>query len=287
MKIETTLVSEVSELLREKGYCVQTAQVFKNGVSTETILVKLPDDTYMGVYVDRFVGQTAHDAVSHIEQALLTEDTLRVPLDDPEYVKQHVYIGLKKAQNVFLLDGVEMPIAKRPSPFDGIDEYLFIRQTDPRGTISVTLPPNGVCEIPEKDLWKIAYKNTCRDTSIMTIEGAILDLTREDDFWEPSLDVNATFQVPLYVVTNGGKHMGAAAILNRQAILKYAQHHRIDKIVMLPSSIHEVIIKPYCEDDIEQLTEIVKNVNACEVRPQEQLGDKAYLIDVQDYCREK
>ena len=282
MKFEVTLASTVSELLREKGYCVKTTQAFKNGELVDTILVKVPNNTYyMGFCADRFVEQTASELVSYIEQALLSDNALCFSFDDPTFVLQHVYIGLQRTQNTFSLNGTDTPIIKRPSPFDGIDEYLFVRQTDSGNVISVTLPTSKLLEsITDEDLWNAAYENTCRDTFATTIEGAIFDLTQETD----SLAPFASPKIPLYVVTNHSKTRGAAAILNKQMILDFAKYHKVDKIVMLPSSIHEVIIKPYCEDNIDELTQLVRDINSDQVRPHEQLGDKAYLIDVHDYC---
>lgn len=50
---------------------------------------------------------------------------------------------------------------------------------------------------------------------------------------------------------------------------------------MLPSSIHEVLIIPYSSlFNLDDLTEMVKEVNATQVEAYEQLADRAYKLTI-------
>jgi len=51
------------------------------------------------------------------------------------------------------------------------------------------------------------------------------------------------------------------------------------KIVVLPSSVHEMLLVPYTEEmSLEDFSAMVSEVNNTEVRPEERLTDRAYII---------
>lgn len=80
---------------------------------------------------------------------------------------------------------------------------------------------------------------------------------------------------PIYVVTNEARTNGAIGIIILEDKLKemYPNGYYI-----LPSSVHEAIVidSAFC-DDLDMLTEMVQDVNGLCVRPEEVLGDKAYI----------
>lgn len=78
----------------------------------------------------------------------------------------------------------------------------------------------------------------------------------------------------MYVVTNQKKVYGAiAAIIAREAI----KNKLGENYVVLPSSIHEVICLKN-DNNLDELTDMVRSVNASVVDPADQLSDKAYVI---------
>lgn len=75
------------------------------------------------------------------------------------------------------------------------------------------------------------------------------------------------------VILNKEKRFGAIAII--------FAHDRLMEIyptgyVVLPSSIHEVIVMPY--DENEALSNMVNEISAEEISPEDVLGYKAYLF---------
>lgn len=62
---------------------------------------------------------------------------------------------------------------------------------------------------------------------------------------------------------------------------KLQKKHGVDKLVCLPSSVHEMIILPYEENgDMEVLNNMVAEINQNEVEPEERLTDRAYILTV-------
>lgn len=175
---------------------------------------------------------------------------------DEEEEKMETRIGLAKKGTI------DNKIARRNSPFDGIEEYLYYRVSDTK-----------IAKVPDilgdDSLWKEAECNTFADTKVATLRQVMADILGIDAPSDDGTDEQ-------YVITTTSGMLGAAAILDTQTLVRELGH---GTFVMLPSSIHEVLLIPADENtDIAVLTEMVQKVNATEVLPSEQLGDKAYVI---------
>ena len=81
----------------------------------------------------------------------------------------------------------------------------------------------------------------------------------------------------MYVLSNQSKLNGASVIAYPGMLNDIAQKLGCD-YYLLPSSIHEVIILPMCDDDErgEELSMLVKDVNNSKLKPDEVLSDHAY-----------
>lgn len=80
----------------------------------------------------------------------------------------------------------------------------------------------------------------------------------------------------LYVLSNHSGINGASVILYPGALKKYADLFQSDLIV-LPSSVHEVLITPYRKNmDTQEMSELVEQINLNEVSREDWLSDHAY-----------
>lgn len=87
---------------------------------------------------------------------------------------------------------------------------------------------------------------------------------------------------PMYILTNKMGINGATMICNYEVMAEIANKFDADLIV-LPSSVHEVIIVPMRNGmNVEEMTRMVKEVNATEVSPEEVLSDHAYVFTRKD-----
>lgn len=82
----------------------------------------------------------------------------------------------------------------------------------------------------------------------------------------------------LYVITNQSRWHGAGCAFNRDALADFAKEHHTRRIVLLPSSVHEMLIVPHPETIEENLSDMVKEINDSMVEPEERLTDRAYPI---------
>lgn len=88
--------------------------------------------------------------------------------------------------------------------------------------------------------------------------------------------------LPMVVVTNDRMMYGASAALSLETLKAAAEGCGAnDKMIILPSSIHEIICMPVMENMTkENLMQIVCEVNRQEVSDEEYLSDSVYLYDV-------
>ena len=84
---------------------------------------------------------------------------------------------------------------------------------------------------------------------------------------------------PFFIISNKSKIKGASAILNKEGTCRVWREYNTNKIVVLPSSVHEMLLVPYTEEiDLDTFSDMVGQVNSSEVDPTEQLVDRAFII---------
>ncbi len=166
-----------------------------------------------------------------------------------------IYIGIQRIGGA--------PIAKRPTEFDGIEQYLWVKLDKER---SFKVPASFETET----LWEVAKRNTFAETKITSLAEILSEaLGFEVPEMEPAQ----------YVLTNKSGFRGAACALDRIALKAFADHLGVNGFFILPSSIHEVIIIPYTDEDIKgDFDRMVRQVNETQVDYKEQLADESFII---------
>lgn len=154
-------------------------------------------------------------------------------------------------------------------------------------------------EMSEEELWILANKNTpmLLPVEMENLSDLLIALfktsmekngvTFKQEAWDKLLEthreqMNKTegIKLQMYVLTNKYKLWGAAAFLY-PGVLKAAAKQFGKDLIILPSSVHEVIIIP--QENMPKsrdLAEMVKEINQKDVLPEEVLSDSVYW-----YCR--
>ena len=84
----------------------------------------------------------------------------------------------------------------------------------------------------------------------------------------------------LLVLTNDQSYLGSCEMLNKTAMKDAATRLRSEKIFVIPSSIHEVLLFPE-EGGVSarQFNDLIDYVNQVEVDPRDRLASRAMLYD--------
>ncbi len=129
-------------------------------------------------------------------------------------------------------------------------------------------------EISSEELWENVMENAAHVTPY-TVESILECLGGEFGG-----DIPDDPECNMYVISNKEKTYGASAFLY-PGVLKHVSKKLNDNLIIIPSSIHEVIVIPGSSDivDNQRLISMVKEVNSTVVSNEEILSDNIYYYD--------
>lgn len=278
---KNTEIKKMQDLLVERGYELTQTEVIKNGIKFEGFEIVRKGEPKNNIrpviYFEEIYknmknrGLTLEEAVDDIIVAISQQFSgvnIQTLFTREEIVKK-VYVGIQKTSSENLL--------KRDSFLDGIEEYLYIADSAGEDNFSIKLTPSNIVNInvTENVLWEAAIVNTCKETTIDSLNKIICQLTNM------KYDEEMDEAMPLFVISNKRKFRGAAGILNRNILIEFAKRYNVDQLIILPSSIHECIIIPDAkEKPISAWSDMVNEINEAEVDAIDRLVDKAYIYKV-------
>lgn len=278
--------------------CVMVNKVTKNnnlvltGISIRSKEVNLAPTIYMdGYYNDYKNGRPVMEIIAEVERAY---DTYKVEQDfDVNSITDFNHVQDKICYKLVNRDKNKELLADAPYlPFQDLAVIFYVVVSEDRvGTGTVTVH-NNLMEMwgnPDiKELYKIAKNNTQRRykgrvsnmmeimSEIISSDSDNLDPDTVDAFFEMD-SVYEDNMMPMFVATNNKKVNGAGVILYDGLLTTFAEKIGGD-FYILPSSVHEVIFVPANGDmDARYLIQMVREVNATQVAPDEVLSDNVYM----------
>lgn len=269
--------------------------VVRDGISISKIGESVAPTIYLNDWYQELLdGEPLSKICSRIYQLYLTDPNLPYLdsniLASYESVKEHIVYKLINTQaNASLLK-------KLPHiPFHDMSMICYLlmeRQENGYITAFIYKDHLKAWNIQEKDLFLSAIQNTPRllPPIIQPMNDVLKQLAIEmlgDSYQDAPLDIlletaaeyriqeNTLFPT-LYVLTNQARINGAACMIYPQAIKDFAKSRNQD-ILILPSSIHEVLL---IEDDghydYEDMSSLVGEINSSEVPPEDRLSNQIY-----------
>lgn len=162
------------------------------------------------------------------------------------------------------------------------------KQEDYISTLSLSRNLLSIWKLSEEELLEIAVKNMEEKlpVQIINMSDMLKNLCKDigqDDFAEM---INPPEEsMPLYVMTNNLKVNGATTILYNEVLRDFADEQNVEEVLILPSSLHEVILLPVTEEkdiDEEALNSVVHMVNSTVLDESEILSDHVYIYRKND-----
>lgn len=262
---------------------VTIREVLKNnGIRLKGLLIASKDHSASPtIYLERFYDRYLHgDPMEEITDTIVSiysENTIgdeSIPdlFDDYEKARKDLYLkAVNKEKNGELLSDVPH--------IDFLDlsliPYVLIRQIR-KMKASVIIHNDMV------DHWKVAAKQILADAmknmidhygyELMPMQEMLKQMLQEEDIKTLGKKENA-----MYVLLSPGMQY-CAALMAVDSVMKNVAEQLHSDIVILPSSIHELIVIPSSTDrDWKQLDELVKSVNETSVSDEDILSDHSYL----------
>lgn len=158
--------------------------------------------------------------------------------------------------------------------------FYCLIETSPDGCASILIHNRHLSywNITDDDLFALAQQNTPRLLAYELRD--MTDVLRELFAAEPSVceDDDSLSPASMYILTNRAKRNGSVCILYDNLLLNFANRLGCD-LFILPSSIHEVLLIPANgQTETKDLSEVVREVNSCQLSREEILSDHVYYF---------
>lgn len=248
---------------------------------------KISPTIYLNSYYERYrEGAPFNSIVKEIlqiyqENASVTRFDFSILNDFSQLKEKVVYKLIHTASNKELLSTMpSIPYLDLSIVF-----YLYLGKNE-SGQMTALIHNDHMkaWETNTEELYKLAMNNTpkllpaqlCSMTEIMkSIAKEHLDKDYREEFIDELLCGHTPS--PLYVLTNSSGISGACTILYPKQLKNFADLMDTD-LVILPSSIHEVLLIPNDEKlSFQELTNMVSHINRTEVPVEDRLSDQVYL----------
>lgn len=161
--------------------------------------------------------------------------------------------------------------------------FYCLLSKSPTENASVLIRNEHLCywNVSTKDLLSLAQKNTpfllssCCDSLAELLLPVLEQLPMREQIDTKSAFASTSL-VPMYVLTNQQRFLGACCILYDDVLKEIAERLDCD-LYILPSSIHEVILMPVTvTESVLALSQMVCDINQSEVSAEEVLSDHIY-----------
>lgn len=252
-----------------KVYSIELKSIKKNnGYTLDGLVIKNPSiniapTIYLNQYYHRYLdGQSLSDILTDIintfENVMPKEDINLDFFVDYNQVKNKIIMKLINFdKNKDLLEDVPYV---HYLDFAIIFQVLVYYTNDETGTILIHNSHINAWNITVNELYEAAKNNAPKLIPVKTF--TLSDFPK------------------LIVITNKYSNNGASVICYPDTLKKLASAHESD-LIIIPSSIHEIIAVPVVDDaDINHYSEMVKEVNSTALADDEYLSDHAYYYSL-------
>lgn len=229
------------------------------------------DGCYTHFIQGRDFGEIIEDILDTYSNSMMNADvSLEWINDKEEFLSKVAFKLINRDMNLEMLENIpyEPVVGDLVKVF-----YLVVSMNGDGGTILVH---NGLIErigISLEELSSSATKNTpvLLPFEMMRIETALAQMMdmSEDEF---SMCTN----IEMHIITNSRKVFGAA-VLCYEGLMDEVCNKLGGSVYIIPSSTHEIIVlKADNSDDVEYLTNMIREVNETQVTLEERLSDHLY-----------
>lgn len=277
------VVATLKESLGE-AYEIQVAEVVKNNNIhlTGVVITKRPANVsptiYLNQYYQKYQEEGNFQQTVGEMMALYEQQAKELQLDmsfftDFTQVKERLYHKLVHYEkNKKMLEDVPHI---RWNDLAVVFYYAMEQDVVGRATITIRKEHLAIWKQEEGMLFAIAQENMRRDMPELLVP--MKELLEE----MTGVELEKQYDVPMYVLTNKEKIFGASVLLYSEKLQELAEKTG-KNLLILPSSVHEVLLMPDEEDqEYGFYRQMVEEVNTTQVDPEEVLSYSLYCYDRQ------
>lgn len=292
------LLQNLQAALGEEFHFILRPLPRNNGVTLDGLTLQGPGahlapTIYLNPYYQKLIRGSSLESI--VEEILQLYQTTPPPASltaesviNFEYLKDKIMFRMihNVSNQVLLSDVPHIPYLDLSIIF-----FLSLERTE-TGQVTAMIHNSHarMWNVTAKDLWRLARENTPREfpAEIQSMQELLQTMAGDtsQDACDPSL-LELLLQspietIPLYVLTNQTGLYGAACMIYQDILKDFAA--RLEKdLIVLPSSVHEVLLTPDSPDtSYEDLSNMVRTINTQEVPLEDQLSNQVYLYTRSD-----
>jgi len=248
---------EIVRELEARGYTVTETTVTKNGIQLSGITIG-SGNIRPTIYTDEFASVPNSELNYVVDKIveMVCEEVSEVDLSclqDWKWVKNNLILCVQRQ--------TEEDLVKE----NFLDLEIYIRINvkvgNDGGTIKLTPQLMNMIGKSKREFFEAAWENTEKQLEIVSIKTLF-------GFETPA---------PMYVGTSTDKNYGASVMLFPDKIKDVADIFESD-LVIIPSSIHEILLTPKEKVNLDYLNELIIVVNNNELKPEEILNNHFYIF---------
>ena len=264
---------EIINELKIKGYNAISHDVVKNGVTLQGITLQTESNISPTVYLENLleIFSDFDDIVNKVINIFEENQCIDIDISlfsNRDFILNNLYIGLQKRSDEQLI--------KRTCEFDDLEQYLYIKGNINYDLWSVKLNSAIMknADLTLNEVWESGFKNTfAEDETVIENMSSVINDICDTTIFPP---------LPMYIITNRCKAKGSIQIFDKVKIMEWVNSlpMKPSRIICIPSSIHEFILIPTADEDIdlEIFNNMVCEVNETEVDATEQLSSHCYVL---------
>lgn len=250
-------------ILKHNGFDAYKGTIKKDGFTKQVIKIPCGENIEAIFYPTSFIG-TTKEFVERIIQSMKNTSTPKINMDiltDYQLVKNNVYLSLRKPSGSS--DIVSFP-------YVDLEAYIYVKFNGMSTKVTRELMDRyGVDFLT---LYTDALNNTKREIQIKSLLETIHELMPFTPIEELGEDVSLT-------ITRKDSMYGAVAMLIPDVLKEAASRLHTDKIWVVPTSVHELIIHRYEDFSYEAVTETLRGTLDI-VSQEEILSYHPYIYDI-------
>lgn len=288
-KFVREIASEVGKAMGE-GYAVDTREILKtngivmHGLNISKQQMNLGTCIYVDNYYEKF-GRGEMEVEKIVEDIIKVyeENTLEIKCDISNFTD---YTNIKTKLRGRLINTEKNKELLKMLPHREILDLSLIYSVDypledseRLGSIRVTKLHTDIWKVSEGELYQQVKENMEKydESSLKSMGQVLSELVGVDE----SIFENGEVP-PIYILTNKMGLYGAVQLLDKK-ILKSVSAIREKDLIILPSSLHEVLLLPVNDKipDIDSIVQMVREVNDTQVASDEILSNHVYYYNYQ------
>ena len=228
-------------------------------------------------YNDYVEGKPMEDIMKHLAD-------IRMNAKLPDFNKEDMFEYAKVEDRIFprLVNTAANKEYLADKPRKDIEDLSLIyavRVTEDAQGFAEAVISNDLAEmwgVSAQEIYDQAMVNIGeRPPLFQNIESLLFGDREEIEIEDVDVD---KYRMPFFILTNQQKTKGAVMAVNPKTMDRITA--KFGEVYIIPSSVDETIIVPKSEvKDVHELERMVKQVNASDVRPEDQLSDNVYEYD--------